>query len=154
MVLLLLPAISILAFRNHRIDLGDFSQAIGFGFVRSRDEGSADLGAVPAGFNTETKRLIGLDVARREILHWILSVGARFCIELGLRFSAKRFSFSSHRRAGRSPPARRQRDHDGGYLTERDRQHKDSKRNALSRPLPATRLPAWKATGFQVFLDG
>jgi len=43
--------------------------------MRARDEGSADLGRVPAGLDTETQRFFCLDVTRREILHQALSVG-------------------------------------------------------------------------------
>src|SRR6266576_3916762 len=43
--------------------------------MRARDECPADLGGVPAGYDTEAKRLFCLDVARREILHWMLSAG-------------------------------------------------------------------------------
>ena len=43
--------------------------------MRTGDEGPADLGGVPAGYDAEAERLFGLDVAGREILHQVLSVG-------------------------------------------------------------------------------
>src|SRR5258708_4696590 len=51
------------------IDLGDPAEAISLGIVRSGDKCAADLGGVPAGYDTEPKRLFWLDVTRREILH-------------------------------------------------------------------------------------
>src|SRR5882757_7766609 len=59
---------------RRRIDLGDPAQAVGLGVMRARDEGTADLGRVPAGLDTETQRFFDLDVTRREILHQALSV--------------------------------------------------------------------------------
>src|ERR1700742_3761459 len=60
---------------RRRIDLRDPAQTVGFGVVRTRHECSADLGGIPAGRYAEAKRLFGLDVTRREILHQVLSVG-------------------------------------------------------------------------------
>jgi hypothetical protein len=59
---------------RRRIDFGNPAQAVGFGIMRARDEGSADLGRVPAGYDAETKRFFCLDMTRREILHRVLSV--------------------------------------------------------------------------------
>src|SRR3954471_3167199 len=64
-----------LLFRCRRIDFGDPAQAVGFGRMRPRDEGSTNLGRVPAGFHTEAKRFFSHDVTGREILHQVLSVG-------------------------------------------------------------------------------
>src|ERR1044071_3030185 len=64
-----------LLFRCRRIDFGDSAQAVGFGRMRPRDEGSANLGRVPAGFHTETKPFFSHDVTGREVLHQVLSVG-------------------------------------------------------------------------------
>src|SRR6185503_666153 len=63
-----------LLFRCRRIDFSDPAQAVGFGRMRPRDEGSADLGRIPAGFHTEAKRFFSHDVTGREILHQVLSV--------------------------------------------------------------------------------
>jgi len=63
-------------------DLGDPAQAVGFGIMRARNEGTADFGRVPAGDDTEALRFFGLDVTGREILHQVLSVYAvRSCVE-------------------------------------------------------------------------
>src|SRR6266446_1542806 len=64
-----------LLFRYRRIDFSDPAQAVRFGRMRSRDEGSADLGRVPAGLNTEAQRFFCHDVTGREILHQVLSFG-------------------------------------------------------------------------------
>jgi len=45
--------------------------------MRARDEGSADLGRIPAGYHAKAERLFGFDVTRRKILHGMLSVGVR-----------------------------------------------------------------------------
>jgi len=58
-----------LLFRCRRIDFSDPAQAVSFGRMRARDEGSADFGRVPAGFHTEAKRFFCHNVTRREILH-------------------------------------------------------------------------------------
>jgi hypothetical protein len=42
--------------------------------VRARDEGSADLGRIPPGYDPKAKRFFGIYVTRREILHEMLSV--------------------------------------------------------------------------------
>src|SRR2546429_8205131 len=59
-----------------RIDFCDPAQAVRFGRMRARDEGSADLGRVPAGLDAEAKRFFRHDVTRRQILHQVLSVCA------------------------------------------------------------------------------
>src|SRR6185312_4262237 len=59
-----------------RIDFQDPAQAIRFGRMRARDEGSTDLGRIPAGLHPETKRFFRHDMTWREILHQLLSVGA------------------------------------------------------------------------------
>ena len=57
------------AFCRRRIDFRDPEKAIGLGIVRSGDERAAHFCAVPSGLDTKPKRLVDLDVARREILH-------------------------------------------------------------------------------------
>src|SRR3954465_15173590 len=61
---------------RRRVDFQDPAQAVRFGRMRPRDEGSADLGRVPAGLDAETKRFFRHDVTWREILHQLLSVYA------------------------------------------------------------------------------
>src|SRR6266508_239206 len=61
---------------RRRIDFCDPAQAVRFGRMRARDEGSADLGRVPAGLHPEAKRFFRHDVTWREILHQVLSVCA------------------------------------------------------------------------------
>src|ERR1700704_530867 len=68
-----LPSACLLLCRRRRIDLGDPAQAIGFGIMRARNEGAADLGRIPAGDDTEAERFFCLDVTGREILHQVLS---------------------------------------------------------------------------------
>src|SRR3954463_15060926 len=90
------------ALGRRRVELEDFSAAIRLGGMRAGDEGAADLGAVPAGLHPETKRLFGFDMARREILHEMLS-GLKRAITHRARGEILRerlFSFSSHRKAG------------------------------------------------------
>src|SRR5687768_11015759 len=58
---------------RRRIDFCDPAQAVRFGRMRPRDEGSADLGRVPAGLDAETKRFFRHDMTWREILHQVLS---------------------------------------------------------------------------------
>src|SRR2546423_13320677 len=66
--------------RRRWIDFEDLAQAIGFGIMRARDEGAADLGRIPAGDDAEAQRFFSLDVTGREILHQVLSVyAARSC---------------------------------------------------------------------------
>jgi hypothetical protein len=57
------------SFFHRWIDLRDPAQAIGFGIVRAGNECSADLGRIPAGYDTQPKRFFGFDMARRELLH-------------------------------------------------------------------------------------
>src|SRR6186713_3327467 len=59
---------------RRRIDFCDLAQAVGFGRMRARDEGSADFGRVPAGLHAEAKRFFRHDMAWREVLHQVLSV--------------------------------------------------------------------------------
>src|SRR5882757_5813433 len=74
------------ALRRRRIDFRDSAEALFLGGVRAGDERAADLGAVPARFDAETKRLFGFDMARREILHGgCFQVGARPLIERRVR---------------------------------------------------------------------
>src|ERR1700722_11696335 len=54
---------------RRRVELGDFRKTFFLRGVRARDEGAADLGAVPAGHHAETLRLFGLDMTRGENLH-------------------------------------------------------------------------------------
>src|SRR3954464_2485105 len=61
---------------RRRIDFQDPAQAIRFGRMRARDEGSADLGQIPSGLHPETERFFRHDVTWREILHQVLSVYA------------------------------------------------------------------------------
>src|SRR5882757_3265744 len=61
---------------RRRIDFQDPAQAIRFGRMRARDEGSADLGRIPSGLHPETERFFRHDVTWREILHQVLSVYA------------------------------------------------------------------------------
>src|SRR5215216_588033 len=65
-----------LFYDRRRIDFQDPAQAIRFGRMRARDEGSTDFGRVPAGLDAETKRFFRHDVTWREILHQLLSVYA------------------------------------------------------------------------------
>jgi len=58
-----------LCVRRRRIDLFDLAAAISLGIMRSRDEGAAHFGAVPARYDTEPERLLGFNVARRKTLH-------------------------------------------------------------------------------------
>ena len=65
-----------LFYYRRRIDFCDPAQAVRFGRMRARDEGSTDFGRVPAGLDAETKRFFRHDVTWREILHQELSVYA------------------------------------------------------------------------------
>lgn len=101
---------------RRRIDLQDLAQAIGLGVVRPGDERAAHLRAVPTGFDPKPKRLFGLHVARRKILH-----GGCFLVGVrpsnADRFSVdrrSRFLLSYCWRAGQSPRGWPRRGRDGG----------------------------------------
>jgi hypothetical protein len=63
-----------LFYDRRRIDFKDPALAIRFGRMRAGDEGSTDLGRVPAGLDAETKRFFRHDMTWRQILHQVLSV--------------------------------------------------------------------------------
>jgi hypothetical protein len=61
-----------------RINLFDSAKAVGFGIVRTGNEGSAHLRAVPAGYDAKPKRLFRFDVTWREILHGLYAFRLAF----------------------------------------------------------------------------
>ena len=54
------------SFGRRRIQLRDLTKTVGFGVMRARNEGAADLGRVPAGDHAETQRFFGQDVTGAE----------------------------------------------------------------------------------------
>jgi hypothetical protein len=58
--------------------------------MRPRDERSAHLRAVPAGYDAKPKRLFRLDVTRREILHGL------YDFQVGVRSLIERLEVSDH----------------------------------------------------------
>src|ERR1700761_7608228 len=62
-------AFNLFSFGRRRIDLRDFTKAIGFAVVRTGDEGPADFGRIPSRHDTKARGLFCFDVAGRKILH-------------------------------------------------------------------------------------